>query len=618
MTSNYDNPFYHDNVYGHVVALLQDHSAGEQGLHLDIGCGFGRMAEHVRDGMGREYIGFDRDHEALASLTERGFAGITLDLADLGAAEAVIAAAVAGRKVASLSMIDTLEHVYNGAEILAMLRRIALDNAAVLVVSVPNVTHRDVGFKLAFGKWDYTNTGLLDSTHVRFFSDSLMHSLLRSSGWHLIGENNVALDKSDQHFPALHPVLAEGTPLHDYLTRLRDGVDRSACINQFVGAYLPGPSLRDAGEAPGAAPFLSVVTRTQGKRIDTLRDVLLCLSAQTSQDFEVCVIGHKLSHEAQLAVERVIEDTHADLRRRVRLIRVDHGTRTTPLNVGFRASRGDYVAILDDDDIVLGHWVEEFKRLAAANQGRVLRCANLAQTWQPVKTGLGTRSVRSVASFEACYPAEFDFFQHLVENATPPVSLAFPRACFHDLKIEFDETLTTTEDWDFLMRTAEVCGVASDKEITSIYRKWDSAESSYTVHSTEEWQTNHYAIWRKLDAKPILLEPGSATRIRQLVHDWNCRYRYRGTSGPQPDPHLDTTQYENALREEIYRSLHSRTWRVGAPMRGVAALIGRRWTYPMLWAMNGSQLEHYLRTLRSSRSWRFGSWVRARMGIGRA
>lgn len=612
MTSNYDNPFYHDNVYGHVVALLQDYSAGEQGLHLDIGCGFGRIAEHIRDQLRREYIGFDRDHDALASLNERGFSGVVLDLADLAAAEAAIAAAIAGRKVVSISIIDTLEHIYNGADILAMLRRIALETAALLVVSVPNVTHRDVGFKLAFGKWDYTDAGLLDSTHVRFFSDSLVHSLLRSSGWHLIGENNVILNKSDQHFPALHPALTEGTPLHDYLARLRDGVNSSACVNQFVGAYLPGPSVQSMAEAGAPAPFLSVITRTQGKRIDTLRDVLLCLSAQTSQDFEVCVIGHKLTREAQIAVERVIEDTHADLRQRVRLIRVDHGTRTTPLNVGFRAARGNYIAILDDDDIVMGHWVEKFKRLAAANPGRVLRCANVAQSWQPVKTSLSTRSVRSTSSFEACYPAEFDFLQHLVENATPPVSLAFPRACFHDLKIEFDEALTTTEDWDFLMRTAEICGVASDKEITSIYRKWSGAESSYTIHSAEEWQTNHYAIWRKLDAKPILLEPGSATRIRYLVQDWNRRHL--GGVGPKPDPHLDVSQYENALREEIYSLLRSRTWRIGAPLRGVAAMIGRRWTYPMLWAMNGPQLEHYLRTLRGSRSWRFGNWVRVRVG----
>jgi glycosyltransferase involved in cell wall biosynthesis/SAM-dependent methyltransferase len=616
MSSNYDNPFYHDNVYGHVVALLQEHSAGEHGLHLDIGCGFGRMAEHIRDQLGREYVGFDRDDEALSSLRERGFIGVAIDLADLAAVEAAIASTVAGRKVASLSIIDTLEHIYNGAGVLEMLRRIALTNGAVLVVSVPNVTHCDIGFKLAFGKWDYTTAGLLDTTHVRFFSDSSVRSLLRGSGWHLIGEHNVTLNKSDQHFPVLHPALAEGTPLHDYLARLRNGVDRSACINQFVGAYLPGPSLRSEDEAPVAAPFLSVVTRTQGKRIDTLRDVLLCLSAQTSQDFEVCVIGHKLDHAAQIAVERVIEDTHADLRQRVRLIRVDHGTRTTPLNVGFREARGDYVAILDDDDIVLGHWVEKFKLLAAANPGQVLRCANVAQTWQPVKTGLSSRSVRSVSSFEACYPTEFDFLQHLVENATPPVSLAFPRACFHDLKIEFDETLTTTEDWDFLMRTAEICGVASDKEITSIYRKWDKAESSYTVHSSEEWRTNHYAIWRKLDAKPILLERGSATRIRHLVQEWNRRHL--GTAGPQPDPNLDATQYENALREEIHNLLRSRTWRIGAPLRGMAVMVGRRWTYPMLWAMNGPQLEQYRHVLLGSRSWRFGSWIRAHLARKRA
>ena len=40
-------------------------------------------------------------------------------------------------------------------------------------------------------------------------------------------------------------------------------------------------------DVDGEVPFLSVVMRTQGKRICALKEALLCLYAQTCRDFEV-------------------------------------------------------------------------------------------------------------------------------------------------------------------------------------------------------------------------------------------------------------------------------------------------------------------------------------------
>lgn len=611
--NTYDNPFYHDNVYGHTLALLANHSEAKAGIHLDFGCSFGRIAEHLIDHTGNEYIGFDINGDAIESLGSRGFGAHQIDLSDIEAAEALIRSVVGDKRIASISIIDTLEHLTNDEDVLGMLRRIASPHVSPLVISVPNVGHRDIGFKLAFGKWDYTAAGLLDVTHFRFFTEELIDDLTQRTGWHRIAANDVIINKSDQHFPPLHPAIAEGTRLHAYLVSLRDQVDLNGKVNQFVRIYLPGPIRRGhlvTDPLADKKPFLSVVTRTQGKRLDTLRDVFLCLSAQTSQDFEVCVIGHKLSREAQLAVERVIEDTNEDIRSRIRLIRVDDGNRTAPLNAGFRSALGDYVAILDDDDIALGHWVEEFQKLAASKPGRVLRLGNVAQKWQPVQTQYSSGTVRSVDSLESCYPFEFDYFQHLLENATPPVSLAFPRAAFSDLHVEFDESLSTTEDWDFLMRNAEICGVAGNKEITSIYRKWDNAESSYTVHSQQEWIDNHHAIWRKLDSKPILLQPGSASRIRMLVHDWNLRNGNKDAAdvvGPEK-------RYEYALREQIYNMLESRTWKVGAPLRAVSSVFGKRFHYPPLWAMRARELEAELDAIKRSRSWKFGSLIKRYLG----
>lgn len=614
--NTYDNPYFHDNVYGHVISLLSAHGENRDGLHIDIGCSLGPIAEHVRDELGRSYIGLDIDADALAQLGARGFQTQTLDLSDTDAAQATLERLIGERKVASMSIIDTLEHVAEPEQVVAMLRRISEAHCAPLVVSVPNVAHRDVGFKLAFGRWDYTLTGLLDHTHLRGFTRASLQAMMRGAGWHLVESKDVKRSQSDQNFPSQHPALASGALLGQVMRHLRDGVDDTATTNQFVGLYLPGHGNAavvysdDHGERE--QPFLSVVTRTQGKRLDTLRDVLLCLSAQTDQDFEVLIIGHKLPPESVLAVERVIEDTNATIRGRIRLVKVDDGNRTRPLNVGFSEARGQYVAILDDDDIVMGHWVEEFKKLATRTPGRVIRSRTVAQSWQPVRTNYGSPTVRAVGGMETRYPKEFDFFQHLVENATPPVSIAFPRSAFHDLGITFDETLTTTEDWDFLMRTANVCDVGSGAEITSIYRLWKQGESSYTLHSPQEWQSNHHAIWRKFDAMPLLLAPGNATRIRQLVQDWNRTHL--GHNGPLPDPVLEEQRYADALREQIHATLHSRTWRLGWPVRAVASLMGRKQTWPMLWAMSPAELENYQARLRASRSLRFANKLKRMFG----
>src|SRR5450432_3630753 len=121
----YDNQYFSDNVYGHLRALLERVGATRGGVHLDIGCGFGRVAEALRDELGVVYVGLDLDGEALASLRERGFEAIEVDLRDLSALLAVAEKALEGRSLSSLSILDTLEHLAEPGEMLAFLRGLA-------------------------------------------------------------------------------------------------------------------------------------------------------------------------------------------------------------------------------------------------------------------------------------------------------------------------------------------------------------------------------------------------------------------------------------------------------------------------------------------------------------
>ena len=55
-----------------------------------------------------------------------------------------------------------------------------------LFISVPNVANIWVRVNLLFGKFDYTENGILDRTHLRFFTKITFLELIRSSGLRLV------------------------------------------------------------------------------------------------------------------------------------------------------------------------------------------------------------------------------------------------------------------------------------------------------------------------------------------------------------------------------------------------------------------------------------------------
>lgn len=617
---HYDNPYYADNVYGHVVALLESSVGRRPGaVHVDIGCGFGRIAEPLTQATGVAYMGFDMDDEAIASLRSRGFEAHQLDLRR-PTDEIVhhLQALLAGRPLASISIVDVLEHIAEPAPLLAALREIAAASTAPIVISVPNFAHRDVGFKLAFGRLDTREVGILDHTHVHTFTDRGLRGFLMEHGLHVVARNDVIREKSDQHFPSTHPALSPATLLGSALRTLRGGVDDTSTVNQLVAACLPGPrSPAEHTQTESAlreqAPFLTVVTRTQGKRHTTLRDVLLALAAQSCDDFELVVVGHRLDRDAQLLVERLIEDTPLHLRQRIRLLRVERGNRTAPLNEGFAAARGQYIAILDDDDMPMAHWVETFKELADKSPGCVLRAVAVKQECDEIQPAFSRQPVPlTVSGFKTEYPSRFEWLEHLRVNQTPPIALAFPRTAFQDLNIRFDESLTTTEDWDFLMRTAAVCGVASSPAITCIYRWWKGAESSRSVHSQDEWRVNHEKIWDKIDRHPTLLAPGTTRQLRALM-DYADKLQERlfqfkaelDRAGRTVDM-SDLVHVDSGARAELRALLSSTSWRVSAPLRHASRILrGGPKTKPLVpESMPQTAAEEAVRSIRTSTSWK--------------
>ncbi len=261
------------------------------------------------------------------------------------------------------------------------------------------------------------------------------------------------------------------------------------------------------------APFLSVIMRTQGQRPEALSEVLLCMCGQSDMDFEVLVMGHNLDETGRESVLSIIKNLPDFMEGKVRLVEVSGGNRTIPLCRGFEEAKGRYVSILDDDDLVFEDWVEAFHSIEKDNKGKILHTYCVAQDWMNVKNKFDETVLLSVSGFRTIYCTDFELIRQLSQNYCPTFSLAFPVVAYKLLGIHFDETLTTTEDWDFLMRTALVCGVADNPTITGIYRIWINAENSATLHNKKEWDNNRKYIQKKFMDDSILVPKKDAFSI---------------------------------------------------------------------------------------------------------
>lgn len=339
-------------------------------------------------------------------------------------------------------------------------------------------------------------------------------------------------------------------------------------------------------------PFLSVVTRTQGRRPRPLAEALRSLALQTDPDLELLLVAHKVSPAGRQALEATLAALPEGLRGRARLIDVDHGNRTTPLNVGFGQAIGNYVAILDDDDLALPNWVSTFRRLDAAAPGRVLRAA----TRQQVVTAEwleGELIARPLSEPVAVFPDTFDVFEHLSTNRTPPVALAFPRAAVMERGLRFDEDLSTAEDWDFLMRCVGPLGIASTAEVTSIYRWWERGECSRTEHSAVEFAANYHRICAKWDDAPFVLPPGAFLRLRDLQAQLD--EAHRSMNGAQ----AQVSELQAALASA--RAVTAELWEEIARRDQAVALVQDQ----------ALALRRENEAIRSSRSWRLTAPFRA-------
>ena len=176
---------YGDNPRREVVPFLP---AGVTSA-LDIGCGRGGFGVSLRTAYGRSarLVGV----EAVAEQAHRARRDDGFD----EVVEGYFPDALSGREECYdlITFNDVLEHVVDPVEVLSATAPLLAEGGRVLA-TIPNVGYAPVVVDLARNRWEYTDEGLLDRTHLRFFTRASCIGLFEEAGFDVeqcVGINSI-------------------------------------------------------------------------------------------------------------------------------------------------------------------------------------------------------------------------------------------------------------------------------------------------------------------------------------------------------------------------------------------------------------------------------------------
>jgi SAM-dependent methyltransferase len=143
---------------------------------LDVGCARGDMARLLRQ-RGCRVTGIEIDPESASAAEEVCERVIVGDLDQLD-----IASEFSETKFDAILFGDVIEHLKSPSRVLIQAREL-LNPEGFIGVSVPNVAHASIRLMLLMGEFEYQDVGLLDDSHLRFFSKESFCDLLNGCGY---------------------------------------------------------------------------------------------------------------------------------------------------------------------------------------------------------------------------------------------------------------------------------------------------------------------------------------------------------------------------------------------------------------------------------------------------
>lgn len=157
--------------------LILEHIAPHSRV-LDIGCSRGYIGGYLTKEKGCEVWGIEPDKDSYNEAITKGYHV----LANQTIEEALEGDVFRDQQFDYIVIGDVVEHLIDPESVLRMIRRF-LNAKGRLILSLPNVAHYSTRLRLLRGQWNMTDSGIMDRTHLHFYTLRTATELLERCGW---------------------------------------------------------------------------------------------------------------------------------------------------------------------------------------------------------------------------------------------------------------------------------------------------------------------------------------------------------------------------------------------------------------------------------------------------
>jgi len=155
---------------------------------LEVGCGAGQtLAMLQQKGLCEQTVGIELFQDAAIEAKRVVDKVYCLDVErqdlpnDLGKFQLIL-------------ILDVLEHLVDPWTFLEKLKNECLDENGFIIISLPNARHFSLVLPLMMGRFDYEERGILDKTHLRFFTKQSMLNMIDGAGLKIEKIKRTSLD----------------------------------------------------------------------------------------------------------------------------------------------------------------------------------------------------------------------------------------------------------------------------------------------------------------------------------------------------------------------------------------------------------------------------------------
>jgi 2-polyprenyl-3-methyl-5-hydroxy-6-metoxy-1,4-benzoquinol methylase len=259
---------------------------------LEFGCATGYMSEVLKTRRGATVTGIEIEPEAGELAKEHCERVIIGDAEKLDYDELL-----GDERFEAILFVDVLEHLKEPADLLRRVRPFLAEDGAVLA-SIPNVAHGSIRLALLAGEFRYRRTGLLDDTHLRFFTRAGIYDLFEGAGYVIADllRHRVDIDRSEVRYPApptdgLQEWVAKDpeASVYQYVVRAvaSDAANQLATLRAELGAASEQLlELENARRGAEIARELQETVEQQERFISGLRQRVEALARQERETYK--------------------------------------------------------------------------------------------------------------------------------------------------------------------------------------------------------------------------------------------------------------------------------------------------------------------------------------------